>query len=89
MERRNQILLAAAEWLDDGRQPFCDEFLIEHEVTLDECFALSSQLALGARMVVNTMQDALRGGVFAQSAGMSIAMAEITAGRLSDKARLK
>lgn len=51
MSRRADLLTAAAEALDDGRDPFSSEFLGKHEITRDECFSLAEQLAIGARIV--------------------------------------
>lgn len=51
MTRTKPLLLLAAAALDDGRDPFSDAFLSEHGVTLDECYGLSEQLALGARLL--------------------------------------
>lgn len=51
MARRTELLNAAADALDDGQIPLVDPFLSEHEVTLDECFSLAQQLAIGARLV--------------------------------------
>lgn len=49
--RGTALLSAAAEALDDGRDPLSTGFLAEHSVTLDECDALAGALALGARLV--------------------------------------
>jgi hypothetical protein len=51
MTRRTELLTAAAGALDDGRDPLAPPFLDDHEVTLDECFFLAEQLAIGARLV--------------------------------------
>ena len=40
--RQEQLIKAAAEAFDDGRDPFVHEWLLEHNVTSDECMALSS-----------------------------------------------
>ena len=40
--RQEELLKAAAEAFDDGRDPFVHEWLLEHNVTSDECMALSS-----------------------------------------------
>jgi hypothetical protein len=49
--RRTELLMAAAATLDDGGIPLMDPFLSAHGVTLDECFDLAEQLAIGARVV--------------------------------------
>ncbi|WP_431881687.1 hypothetical protein [Micromonospora chalcea] len=51
MSRTIELLNAAADALDDGQDPFHESFLIEHDVTAAECYALSEQLALGARVM--------------------------------------
>lgn len=43
------LLADAADALDDMRDPFTSEWLIEHRVTLDECASLSEQMALSIR----------------------------------------
>ena len=40
--RQEELIKAAAEAFDDGCDPFVHEWLLEHEVTSDECMALSS-----------------------------------------------
>ena len=40
--RQEQLIKAAAEAFGDGRDPFVHEWLLEHEVTADECMDLSS-----------------------------------------------
>jgi hypothetical protein len=55
--RRTQLLEAAAAALDDGQIPLTEPFLSAHEVTLDECFSLAEQLAIGARVVAKGLAD--------------------------------
>lgn len=74
-DRSTDLLIAAAEALDGGRDPFSDAFLSEHSVSLDECFALGEQLALGARLLVGTKRDLGKGGVYAQNASQRLAEA--------------
>lgn len=62
MGRLDDLLEAAAVALDDGRNPLDEHFLVEHEVTLDECYDLAGMLALGARMVIRNRAE-LRGAV--------------------------
>jgi len=52
VSRRTELLLAATEALAEGTDPFHESFLVDHGVTLDECYDLSEQLALGARALV-------------------------------------
>lgn len=47
--RINELLLAAADALDDGRDPFSTEWLSTNNVTADECFALSESMAVAVR----------------------------------------
>lgn len=56
-DRRTRLLMAAAAALDDGQIPLMDPFLSDHEVTLDECFSLAEQLAIGARIVARGLAD--------------------------------
>ena len=42
MNRQEQLIKAAAIAFDNGSDPFVHEWLLEHEVTADECMALSS-----------------------------------------------
>jgi hypothetical protein len=46
-----ELLLLAAEALDEHIDPFHEKFLTENEVTFDQCMSLSEQLAIGARML--------------------------------------
>lgn len=55
--KSTELLRAAAEALDDGRDPLTLPFLSENEVTADQCFALANQLALGARMVAKALSQ--------------------------------
>lgn len=71
--RRRKLLLAAAFSLDEGEDPFHGSFLSKHKVTLDEAYDLSELLAMGARMVLKSLEDLGRGGLAAQVAGMQIA----------------
>ena len=51
-DRLAYLLEEAADALEDGRDPFADGFLIEHSVTLDECYSLSDLLSASARMML-------------------------------------
>jgi hypothetical protein len=57
MRRSAELLLAAADALDDHTSPFCDEFLTKHEVTFDQCMSLSEQLAIGARIMAHGVEN--------------------------------
>jgi hypothetical protein len=49
--RTTSLLRAAAEALEDGRDPLANPFLADNEVTLHEAYALAGQLATGARIL--------------------------------------
>jgi len=51
------LLRKAADALDDGRDPLTNPFLSENDVTLDQCFTLAEQLAIGARMVAEAIEN--------------------------------
>jgi hypothetical protein len=51
MGRSVELLNAAADTMDDYSDPFHHTFLVEHDVTADECLSLSDHLAIGARIV--------------------------------------
>jgi hypothetical protein len=53
----SELLRAAAEALEDGRNPLVNPFLVEHEVTFDQCMSLAQQLAIGARMVARAIEQ--------------------------------
>lgn len=75
-ESRSQtLLLAAAEALDDGRDPLSHAFLVEHEVTFDECGTLGDQLGLAARPLVNIQRKMLQGGPEGRVAALLLAEA--------------
>ena len=51
------LLRAAADALDDGTDPFTPGWLGEHNVTLDQCYSLAAQLAIGARIVAAGIEN--------------------------------
>jgi hypothetical protein len=57
MSRSSELLKAAAEALDDGRDPLHLAFLSEHEVTLDECYSLAEWLAVGASLMAWAIEN--------------------------------
>jgi UDP-N-acetylmuramyl pentapeptide synthase len=57
MNKRTTLLLAAAEALEAGEDPFSAAFLGGHNVTSNECAALALQLALGARAVAQGLDN--------------------------------
>lgn len=44
--RIDQLLIESAKHLLDGKDPFHESFLVEHNVTLDEVLDMSDQIAL-------------------------------------------
>lgn len=57
LRKSAELLLAAADELDNYTSPFCDEFLTKHEVTFDQCMSLSQQLAIGARILARGIES--------------------------------
>jgi hypothetical protein len=55
--RQAELLKAAAEALEDGRDPLHDPFLSDHDVSLDECIGLAEQMALGARFMAWVIEN--------------------------------
>ncbi len=56
-ERLVELLEASADALLDGWDPLHQHFLIEQEVTADECFALSNALAAGATVLAEMLKN--------------------------------
>lgn len=52
-----QLLRAAADALEDGRDPLASPFLSDNDVTLDQCYSLAEQLAIGARIVAAGIEN--------------------------------
>lgn len=50
MSRSDTLLRAAADAFDDLRSPFDRDWLVEHDVTLDECGDLSENVATAIRV---------------------------------------
>lgn len=51
--RSNELLRAAADAMEDGRDPFDTAFLSEHNVTLDECYGMGDGIAACIRFVLD------------------------------------
>jgi hypothetical protein len=49
VSRKIELLTKAAEALEEMRDPFSHEFLVENNVTADECFYMSDILAASLR----------------------------------------
>lgn len=60
MSRSSELLKAAADALDDGRDPLTPPFLDEHRVTLDECYDLAEWLAVGAQLMAWAIENPRR-----------------------------
>lgn len=80
MARLDDLLNLAAAAMEDGRDPFHEAFLIEHEVTLDEVFSLSEMLAVGARLLVRLRAEMREGGLVGNVA--TARLADALAGRV-------
>ncbi len=79
MSRMLTLLNAAADTLDDGSDPFGQTFLADNEVTLDECMALSSMLALGARIVAAGIENPTVMAGAVNGAGVAAAYRQLNA----------
>lgn len=78
MSRRSELLNAAADGLDQGEHPFCDKFLGEHEVTLDECFDMAALMAEGARVVAWAIDNPRDAAAFLAGGSAGMAASAIT-----------
>ena len=67
-----ELLRRAAAALDDGQIPLANPFLSDNDVTLDQCFSLAQQLAIGARIVAAGIENPRS----AQGIAMVMTMAE-------------
>jgi hypothetical protein len=52
-----ELLDLAAEALEDGRDPLANPFLSDNDVTLDQCYSLAEQLAIGARVMAAGIRE--------------------------------
>ena len=57
MTRTQELLREAARALEDMRDPMSTGFLVEHNVTADECFDLSETMALAIRVYLRLLGD--------------------------------
>lgn len=76
--RMAELLNAAADVLDNGEHPFCDEFLSEREVTLDECFDMAELMACGARVIAWAVASPRDAAAFLASGSAGMALSAIT-----------
>ena len=74
MSRSSELLKAAAEALEDGRDPLSAAFLGEYDVSLDECFDLADSLALGAHLIAWAMDNPRKAVLATQGAGDTLKM---------------
>jgi hypothetical protein len=49
-DRGIRLLTAAADEFERGADPFRTDWLVEHDVTYDECLTLSEQIAAAIRV---------------------------------------
>jgi hypothetical protein len=56
MRHSAELLLAAAEALENHSDPLSEWFLTKYEVTLDQAMSLSEQLAIGARIMAHGIE---------------------------------
>jgi len=56
-DREIELLAAAAKAFDECVDPFCHDWLVEHAVTSDECYALSTSIAMILRGYVAAGTD--------------------------------
>jgi hypothetical protein len=78
MSRSAELLKAAADALEDGRDPLELSFLTEHSVSLDECCNLAESLALGARLYAWAMENPKMARAAAQGANIGMRLDFIT-----------
>lgn len=50
-KRAKELLFSLAESLDDGQSPLNHDWLVEHHVTLDECYQLAGYMAAMVRVL--------------------------------------
>ena len=61
MPRMDDLLAAAAQRFDDGGSPFEHDWLSRHNVTLEECYVLSEQIALAIKVYQVVVTKGLKG----------------------------
>jgi hypothetical protein len=74
VSRSSDLLKAAADYLDDGGDPFGLSFLSENGVASDECLDLADSLAMGARLVAWGMEHPLEAAAFLSSGSAGMAL---------------
>lgn len=88
MSRSSELLKAAADALDDGRNPLANPFLSDHDVTLDECYSLAEWLAVGARLMAWAIENPRQAKTAVSGATDAMRMDVITRvlGKMNEKA---
>lgn len=88
MSRTSELLKAAADALDDGRDPLTTPFLSDHAVTLDECYDLAEWLAVGAQLMAWAIENPRQARTAASGATDAMRMDVITRvlGKLNEEA---
>lgn len=82
LDRAVQLLTLAADELARHNDPINPAWLAEHEVTLDECYALDEHLALGATLLAWLISHPKQARAVARGAGMeSVGSALLAAAR--------
>ena len=65
--RQADLLKAAADALDDGRDPLAGPFLSTHDITYDELQDLAGRLAIGARLTAWAMENPRQAAIAARA----------------------
>jgi hypothetical protein len=78
MTRHSELLKAAADALEDDRDPFSGSFLTEHEVTSGECMDLADSLAIGARLYAWAIENPKQAVAAAEGASIGMRLDLIT-----------
>jgi hypothetical protein len=72
MNRMAQLLDAAADALDDYRDPFHESFLAQHHVVGDEVLELSTLMAMGTRIMAFALSHPAAAGAALDGATASV-----------------
>lgn len=85
--RSTGLLKKAADALDAGQIPLMNPFLTENDVSLDECYNLAEQLAMGARLLAWAMENPKMAAAAMDGAatGMSIHLYTAIMRKLADQ----
>jgi hypothetical protein len=70
MSRITELLRLTADALDSGDTPLHHSFLVEHDVTADECLTLAELLAIGARLVATGIEQPRQATAALNAAGL-------------------